>query len=260
VVSDLICADFGKVSWATNSPEALSVPNPAVDSLFVFTARPFDEDSPLQNNLNRWYDARVGRWLSEDPVGFAAGDGNVYRYVGNIPIGKLDSAGTGECALINPKSPSVKYAPVGPQNVRACAARLGITPGTNPSTVGAGLANTLLCVRERTVHVLYCCKDIIFEYIWFVPYKQRTVTTSVWLSFTQTETWVLHLQRPEQWVPVVSVEVPLPAPWKGPGANLAWYQIDPTHPDYQRQADSYCYDDQRDRPWKSFTPPTKVIR
>ena len=69
------------------------VTNPAVDSLFLFTGRPFDQDSQLQNNLNRWYDARVGRWLSEDPVGFDAGDGNLYRYVGNAVVLGRDSNG-----------------------------------------------------------------------------------------------------------------------------------------------------------------------
>ena len=84
VVNHLVYDAFGKVTSETN---------PAVDSLFVFTARPFDTDSQLQNNLNRWYDARVGRWLSEDPVGFAAGDGNLYRYVANDPTVCLDSSG-----------------------------------------------------------------------------------------------------------------------------------------------------------------------
>ncbi len=42
---------------------------------------------------HRWYDAVVGRWLSEDPIGFAAGDGNLYRYVGNGPVGAVDPTG-----------------------------------------------------------------------------------------------------------------------------------------------------------------------
>jgi RHS repeat-associated protein len=41
----------------------------AIYSLHAFTARPFDPDSLLQNNLHRWYDADTGRWLSEDPIG-----------------------------------------------------------------------------------------------------------------------------------------------------------------------------------------------
>jgi uncharacterized protein RhaS with RHS repeats len=35
----------------------------------------------------------VGRWISEDPIGFAAGDANVYRYVGNVPTTNVDPLG-----------------------------------------------------------------------------------------------------------------------------------------------------------------------
>ncbi|WP_347245729.1 RHS repeat-associated core domain-containing protein, partial [Thermogutta sp.] len=35
----------------------------------------------------------VGRWMSEDPIGFDAGDGNLYRYVGNDPATRLDPLG-----------------------------------------------------------------------------------------------------------------------------------------------------------------------
>jgi hypothetical protein len=39
------------------------------------------------------YDPRVGRWLSEDPLGFTAGDANVYRYVLNSPTNFTDPSG-----------------------------------------------------------------------------------------------------------------------------------------------------------------------
>jgi uncharacterized protein RhaS with RHS repeats len=39
------------------------------------------------------YDPRTGRWLSEDPIGFAAADANLYRYVGNSPTNATDPAG-----------------------------------------------------------------------------------------------------------------------------------------------------------------------
>ncbi len=96
MVSNLICAVSSRVTGATNSPEALFATTPAVDSLFLFTARPFDGDTGLQNNLHRWYDPAVGRWLSEDPIGFEAGDFNLYRYVGNTPIILIDPSGS-EC-------------------------------------------------------------------------------------------------------------------------------------------------------------------
>ncbi len=56
-----------------------------VDEAFSFAGRWLDQATGLQNNLNRWYDSKTGRWLSEDPLGFAAGDANLYRYVWNQP-------------------------------------------------------------------------------------------------------------------------------------------------------------------------------
>jgi RHS repeat-associated protein len=57
----------------------------------------FDEATGLQNNLNRWYDPKVGRWLSEDPIEMIAGDPNFYRYVKNMVTGLLDPSGLQEC-------------------------------------------------------------------------------------------------------------------------------------------------------------------
>ncbi|HHK42371.1 MAG TPA: RHS repeat-associated core domain-containing protein [Planctomycetaceae bacterium] len=46
---------------------------------YLFTSREFDVDTGLQYNRARWYDAATGRWMSEDPLGFAAGDSNTVR-------------------------------------------------------------------------------------------------------------------------------------------------------------------------------------
>ena len=42
---------------------------------------------------NRWYDPETGRFISEDPIGFAGGDVNLYGYVGNNPYGYIDPFG-----------------------------------------------------------------------------------------------------------------------------------------------------------------------
>ena len=83
-----------------------------VESLFLYTARPFDPDTGLQNNLNRWYDATTGRWMTVDPSGFAAGDVNLYRYVGNSATIASDPFGlwelfdsTGAMDQNNPSAP-----------------------------------------------------------------------------------------------------------------------------------------------------------
>jgi RHS repeat-associated protein len=71
----------------------LSQTDDAVDELFGFTGRLFDEATGLQNNLNRWYDPTVGRWISEDPIGFGGDPSNLYRYVENNPITYVDPTG-----------------------------------------------------------------------------------------------------------------------------------------------------------------------
>ncbi|GAB6184552.1 RHS repeat-associated core domain-containing protein [Thermopirellula anaerolimosa] len=81
VVNHLVYDAFGCVT---------SESNPAVASLFLFTARPLDADAGLQNNLHRWYDPAVGRWLSEDPV---QADINLYRYCRNKPVVYVDPRG-----------------------------------------------------------------------------------------------------------------------------------------------------------------------
>jgi len=102
VVNHLVYNAYGNVTAETNS---------AVESLFLFTARPFDPDTGLQNNLNRWYDPAVGRWLSEDPIGFAAGDGSLYRYVVNNTVTRLDL--TGHQTVQLPGSVIIYPAPAG---------------------------------------------------------------------------------------------------------------------------------------------------
>jgi RHS repeat-associated protein len=67
--------------------------NPAVGDRYKYTGREWDSDTQLQHNGARDYDPRTGRWLSQDPAGFDAGDTNLYRYVHNQPTNATDSSG-----------------------------------------------------------------------------------------------------------------------------------------------------------------------
>jgi RHS repeat-associated protein len=60
---------------------------------YLFTSREFDTATKLQYNRARYYDAAVGRWISEDPKGFVAGDVNDQRYVGNRVVFATDPSG-----------------------------------------------------------------------------------------------------------------------------------------------------------------------
>src|SRR5262245_6790788 len=44
----------------------------------------------------RPYHPFLGRFMSEDPKGFAAGDVNLFRYVGNDPVNRVDPMGLQE--------------------------------------------------------------------------------------------------------------------------------------------------------------------
>jgi RHS repeat-associated protein len=65
----------------------------AVDQLFYYTGQEWDGDARLYNYNARWYDPINGRFLSEDPTGFDAGDPNLYRYVGNSAPNATDPTG-----------------------------------------------------------------------------------------------------------------------------------------------------------------------
>jgi RHS repeat-associated protein len=67
---------------------------PSYGDRYKYTGREYDSTSQLQYSRARYYDGTTGRWLSEDPLGFSAGDVNLYRYVWNAPTGYVDPMGT----------------------------------------------------------------------------------------------------------------------------------------------------------------------
>ncbi len=76
--------------------------NSAVDHIFGYTGRERDTESDLQYNRARYYDADAGRWISEDPIGFSAGDTNLARYVSNSPTNATDPSGMYQETVENP--------------------------------------------------------------------------------------------------------------------------------------------------------------
>jgi RHS repeat-associated protein len=67
--------------------------NPSVTFRFGYTGREWDSETGQYYYRARYYDAGVGRFISQDPIGFAAGDANLYRYVGNSPTNFIDPSG-----------------------------------------------------------------------------------------------------------------------------------------------------------------------
>jgi RHS repeat-associated protein len=55
-----------------------------------------DAETGLNYVHARYYDPLTGRWMSQDPLGFDAGDSNLYRYVNNRPTVETDPSGLQE--------------------------------------------------------------------------------------------------------------------------------------------------------------------
>ncbi len=89
VVNHITYDAFGKVTGETS---------PSLNHLGGFQVAERDEESGTQLHDRRLYDPATGRWTSEDPIGFSAGDTNLYRNVGNEPTNYVDPSGLAEQA------------------------------------------------------------------------------------------------------------------------------------------------------------------
>jgi RHS repeat-associated protein len=62
-------------------------------NLFRYVGRPFEPSLSLHDLRARWYDPALGRFLSPDPLDFAAGSSNLYSYAFNSPVNFQDPDG-----------------------------------------------------------------------------------------------------------------------------------------------------------------------
>jgi RHS repeat-associated protein len=60
---------------------------------YQYTGREYDEYTGLMFYRARFYDPQIGRFISEDPIGFRGGDVNLFGYVKNNVINKIDPLG-----------------------------------------------------------------------------------------------------------------------------------------------------------------------
>ena len=84
---------FGRILSRTTDAFLRNVPTPGVGIDFAYAGRPVEAATGLSDNRARWYEPGTGRFINEDPSGFKGGDANLYRYVGNDPVNKVDPSG-----------------------------------------------------------------------------------------------------------------------------------------------------------------------
>ncbi len=84
ILNHVVYDSFGKVQSQSDATVAFR---------YGYTGREKDSETGLDYYRARYYDASNGRFISEDPIGFSAGDNNLYRYVGNSPVNAIDPSG-----------------------------------------------------------------------------------------------------------------------------------------------------------------------
>lgn len=84
LINELDYSSFGQI---------LNQTNPIDGSRLTFTGREYDAETGLYYYRARYYDPDLGRFISQDPLGFAGQDANLYRYVSNNPINATDPSG-----------------------------------------------------------------------------------------------------------------------------------------------------------------------
>jgi RHS repeat-associated protein len=65
----------------------------AWNNRFMFTGREWLPSLGLYDYRNRFYEPSLGRFLQPDPIGFAAGDPNLFRYCAGDPVNCTDPSG-----------------------------------------------------------------------------------------------------------------------------------------------------------------------
>ncbi len=112
-----------------------------IDLRFAYTGRELDGETGQYYYRARYYDAVVGKFISEDPISFNAGDTNISRYVFNSPTNFTDPSGlqfAGDLPSFNP--------------LDAVAAGIGALGQTDAGkVVGRGIGDSFRALGDATI-------------------------------------------------------------------------------------------------------------
>ena len=80
----IVYDSFGNIVTETNATNG---------DRFKFAGMEYDATTGQNYDRARYYDEAIGRFMGQDPMGFQAGDAELYRYVGNGPTDATDPSG-----------------------------------------------------------------------------------------------------------------------------------------------------------------------
>src|SRR5262249_18643806 len=95
--------------WRTVNYDAFGKPLSSLGFGYLYNGQYYDIHTGLQYAHARYYDPVMHRFISQDSLGFAAGDTNLYRRVGNSPANGTDPTGHFLQALFGAAIGAVAY-------------------------------------------------------------------------------------------------------------------------------------------------------
>ena len=162
-------------SWSV--PAAGS--SPATPWQHLFQGLKFNDVTGLAYVRARDYSATLGRFIELDPIGFAAGDNNWYRFVGNGPTNALDPHGTAShyCTCV-------------------CSGASSVTPTPFPSQSGQ-----CECIDPQAQSAALEEKKKIIQAAeqWFQITKQNFPTTKRFMCEQQSILFTNEASRDHRW-------------------------------------------------------------
>ena len=110
---------------------------------YAYTGREWDPETGLYYYRARYYDPKIGRFLSEDPIGFDGGV-NFHAYVSNNPVNFVDPLGLAEIISIHHYSLSTATATRIADRIIADLKRGGIEASYKLTSKPSGVAGMLI--------------------------------------------------------------------------------------------------------------------
>jgi RHS repeat-associated protein len=127
--------DVKDASWGTRAGSSYAW-------VYLHQGGRWDGTSGLYAFRRRDESPNLMRWTTVDPIGFVDGI-NLFSYVGNRPVVRLDPNGTKTCTLV--QTPKMVFGPTRTNTATAGGIDVGLSP--NPAPIGVNTTNTVLCTR-----------------------------------------------------------------------------------------------------------------
>jgi RHS repeat-associated protein len=105
-----IVKDYAEEPWGD------AVADTGLMARYRFAGREFDTESGLYYNRARFYDPKLGRFISEDPVGISGGL-NTYTYAHNDPVNARDPTGMTPICISGEREYNYTTWEVGPDTI-----------------------------------------------------------------------------------------------------------------------------------------------